>query len=128
MPVNPPDRVQLLDAVLEFLAGDGSAGDDAMRTYERRVAVNLLRIIRRELVAADALLDEECARLTGLLAEQGDAVALNARLCERIRNRDIDIVSAPLLDHLRRTTLAKLAIDNPRYCAYVRALGAASRD
>ncbi len=122
MPLNPPDRLQLLDKVLEILerepatpAGDGSA-------YETRIALSLLRLIRRELATSEQLLEEERLRLVKLLDEAGDVAALNHMLCERIRSGRLDIGGPALLRHLRLTTLAKLAIDNPRYSACRRAL------
>ena len=33
MPVNPPDRLRLLDAVIEVLGQDSSAGGEAMSAY-----------------------------------------------------------------------------------------------
>lgn len=120
MPVNPPDRLQLLDAVLGTLESDPQAAS-GVAAYEARIAISLLRILRRELEAGDALLAGERARLTTLVGQDGDASALNARLCELIRRRQIDIADERLLSHLRTTVLAKLAIDNPRYSAYRRA-------
>ncbi len=123
MPVNPPDRLRLLDAVIEVLGQDSSAGGEAMSAYKSRIALSLLAILRRELALAEGLAAEECARLTALLGCEGDAAALSVALCERIRSRRLDIAAPALLAHLRQTTLGKLAIDNPRYSAYLRATG-----
>jgi predicted RNA polymerase sigma factor len=118
MPLNPPDRLRLLDAILEVLEGREDAATSA---YETRIALSLLRLLRRELDAGEALLAGEQARLRALLGAEGDVAGLNDRLCERIRGRVIQVSDAALLQHLRQTVLAKLAIDNPRYSAYLRA-------
>ncbi|MBW7930316.1 MAG: protein kinase [Gammaproteobacteria bacterium] len=123
MPLNPPHRLQLLDIALEVLeAGTGRAAD-AGSGYELRIALSLLRLVRRELELGDRLLVEEGRRLAALLGEAGDAETLNTLLCERIRQRRLATTDAGLLRHLRLTTLAKLAIDNPRYSACLRAGG-----
>jgi hypothetical protein len=127
MPLNPPDRLRLLDAVIGVIAGEGTAPAADTADYDRRIAVALLRIVRREIDAAEFLCREEQARLAALLGAEADLVSLNARLCELIRSRGIGLETPALLDHLRRTTLAKLSIDNPRYPAYQRALGATPR-
>lgn len=118
MPLNPPDRLQLLDAILEVLEGREDAATSA---YETRIALSLLRLLRRELEAGEALLAGEQARLRALLGTQGDVTGLNHQLCERIRGGVIPVGDPALLRHLRQTVLAKLAIDNPRYSAYLRA-------
>ncbi len=123
MPVNPPDKLRLLDALLGVLEVAQQPGMDAARAYEARIALNLLRTVRREIELADALLSEEQSRLVTLLGASGGVTVLNATLCERIRRRQLDIGEPRLLHHLRRTTLAKLAIDNPRYSACLRAEG-----
>jgi hypothetical protein len=122
MPINPPDKLRLLDALLEVLDVAQQHGADAAKSYEARIALSLLRLVRREIELADELLSEEQARLVTLLGVGGSVTALNATLCERIHRRQIDIGEPRLLHHLRRTTLAKLSIDNPRYSAYLRAV------
>ncbi len=124
MPVNPPDRLRLLDAIIEVLGQDRSAAAEPMDSYKARIALSLLAILRRELALAGGLADEERTRLTALLGCEGDAAALSVALCARIRSRTLDIGAPALLAHLRQTTLGKLAIDNPRYSAYLRATGA----
>lgn len=123
MPLNPPDRLRLLDVALEVLEHDqGPASDGA--AYERRIALSLLRLVRRELAMVDALLADERLRLVSLLGNDADVTVLNAALCDRIRHRELNINDRSLLRTLRLTTLAKLAIDNPRYSGYRRAVGA----
>lgn len=121
MPLNPPDRLQLLDIVLEVLEAPPGMQPGAGMSYDARIALSLLRLIRRELELGDRLAADEHARLAALLDEAGATPALNAALCGRLRQRRLDRADPALLRHLRLTTLAKLAIDNPRYSAYQRA-------
>lgn len=121
MPLNPPARLQLLDIALEVLEREPAAREGDTAAYEARIALSLLRLIRRELERGDTLLDDERQRLAALLGAPGDVAALNDALCARIRRGDWSLADPGLLHHLRLTTLAKLAIDNPRYSAFRRA-------
>lgn len=121
MPTNPPARLQLFDIALEVLEREPGAREGDTAAYEARIALSLLRLIRRELELGDRLLEGERLRLVALLGASGDAAALNGALCQRIRRGGWDLADPGLLHHLRRTTLAKLAIDNPRYSAFRRA-------
>jgi hypothetical protein len=121
MPVNPPDKLRLLDAAIEALQRVEKPAADAPPAYETRIALSLLRTIRREIALADELTGVEHSALVSLLGKDGDVTALNDLLCERIRRRELDSDDPRLVHHLRRITLAKLAIDNPGYSAYLRA-------
>ena len=127
MPVNPPDKLRLLDVVLDVLDMAQQPEIDTAKTYETRIALNLLRLVRREIELTDALHSQEQSQLVTLLRTDGNVMVLNTMLCERIRSRQIDISEPGLLRHLRATTLAKLSIDNPRYSAYLRAVRVAIR-
>ena len=47
---------------------------------------------------------------------------VNAALCQQIRDGKIDYKDHYLIEHLRKTTMDKLSINNPGYSAYKRAL------
>ncbi|MCE7903755.1 MAG: hypothetical protein DYH20_14240 [Gammaproteobacteria bacterium PRO9] len=121
MPLNPPSRLQLFDIALEVLEREPDQEAGGAAAYEARIALSLLRLIRRELALGDAFLEEEHRRLAALLGTPGDLAALNDALCGQLRRGERDIADPRLLQHLRITTLAKLAIDNPRYSACRRA-------
>ena len=129
-----PGPEQLLRAVAAFLRDDagpalGRAGEGAL-AYQARVAANMLDIVRRQILLAPAADADELARLRVLLGntddgdDGGDLAALNRRLAERIAQGSLGADSPGLVDHLWRSTLAKLAVDQPGYDTYRRMTGA----
>ena len=57
-----------------------------------------------------------------LLKKKGEIKDLNKLLCERISNKEINRDNNDLKDHLIRTTMAKLSIDQPNYSGYLKAI------
>jgi hypothetical protein len=90
--------------------------------YYARVADNVLNIARRELELGPPADAAELESLQSLLGTTGDLQALNRELCKRIAESAIPFDEARLIRHLWRVTLDKLAIDQPTYSAYRRAL------
>lgn len=124
-----PDARELLEAVRGFLEEQVVPVLDGTRQFHARVAVNVLRIVARELELGDASLRLEWRRLADLLdeptaEEPGDAAALrtavhtlNATLAERIRAGDADREPwrRRVVAYLRASADDRLAIANPRY-------------
>ena len=54
------------------------------------------------------------------LNEEDNIKELNKLLSEKIRNGEININDDSLKDHLIRTTMAKLSIDQPHYSGYLK--------
>lgn len=86
------------------------------------VARNSLQIIQREINLINNFEEKENIRLENLLKKKGNTRELNKILCERIKTRQIDRKDAELKEHLIKTTMAKLAIDQPNYSGYLKAL------
>lgn len=86
------------------------------------VARNSLQIIKREINLINNFEEKENIRLENLLKKKGNTRELNKILCERIKTRQIDRKDAELKEHLIKTTMAKLAIDQPNYSGYLKAL------
>ena len=122
MPTNRPTRYELLEAVTEFLQNRVMPKLDKHTTFHTRVAVNVLGILRREMEHGPRLDAEELARLKGLLGRKGTLEELNAELCRQIRTGKLDHRNQDLMEHLFRTTMGKVSIDQPHYSAYKRAL------
>jgi hypothetical protein len=142
-----PDPGRLLAAVVRFLREDAgpalARSDESALAYQARVAANMLDIVARQLQFAASADAAELARLRDLLGPQvllddaceaglaAELVRLNQGLADRIASGALDAASPGLTDHLWRSTLAKLAVDQPTYDAYRRALAAdpdAARD
>ena len=124
-----PDARELLEAVRAFLEEQVVPALEGTRQFHARVAANVLAIVGRELAGGEAALRAEWSALVALLdrsaapapasaAELAAAVRdLNATLADRIRNGDADTGAwrQAVLDHLRKTADARLAIANPKY-------------
>jgi len=117
-----PDMVELVAIVREFLERQAMPALEGRVAFHARVAANALAIVERELEQGSRETDRELARLRTLLGTDGDLDALNRELCRRLRSGEVSVETPGLLDHLRATTLAKLAVDQPHYSGYRRAL------
>ena len=80
------------------------------------------QLVERAMRLSPASDAAEQARLKVLLGEDGDLKQLNRRLCALIRNGALTLATPGLAAHLRATTLEKLAVDQPTYAAYRRAI------
>jgi hypothetical protein len=94
----------------------------ARAKFETRMAASALDLVKRAAELAPGYDAKELIRLTALLDERGNLEALNRRLCERIRDGSLSLASPGVAAHVRATTMEKLAIDQPSYAAYRRAL------
>lgn len=113
-----PNNDELLETVHDFLmnvAVKNLGGHDA---FHARVAANSVELVRRSLKRSPISDQLELDRLRALLDMDGDLTELNRELGRRIRNGEIALDSEALKHHLRETTLAKLAIDQPKYASY----------
>src|SRR6185503_6029348 len=90
--------------------------------FHARVAANALAIVERELALGAQQDAAERERLRALLGGDGPLEAQNRALCHEIRAGRIGLDTPGLLEHLRATTLAKLAVDQPTYSSYLRAV------
>lgn len=96
--------------------------EESRSKFEDRLVAAALELADR----ADALAPvsdlAERDRLTALLSETGELEALNRKLCALMRDGALTQSSPGLAAHLRATAMEKLAIDQPTYAAYRRAL------
>jgi hypothetical protein len=117
-----PDASLLIAAVAAFLRDDALPRLDGRVAFHARVAANALDIVRRELETAPAAETAEHERLRALLGRDGTLDALNRELCARIADGSMTLVAPGLADHLWAVALAKLAVDQPTYSGYLKAL------
>lgn len=117
-----PTAVELVDIVADFIRNHAMPQLQGHAAFHARVAANALDIVRRELEIAPRRNAEEFDRLKALLGCDGTLEDLNRELCARIKRGDVALDTPGLVDHLWEITLTKLAIDQPNYSGYVRAL------
>ena len=117
-----PSAGQLVAAVRDFLEKVAQPELRGHSAFHARVAANALAIVERELALGAQQDAAELDRLRALLDGDGPLEAQNRALCGEIRAGRIGLDTPGLLDHLRATTLAKLAVDQPSYSGYRRAL------
>lgn len=110
-----PTAVELLEAVREFIEQDALPALAGRSAFHARVAVNAIAIVERELTLGPANEASERARLATLLGHDGDLDSLRADLSTAIRSGALDERRAEVLDALRASTRAALAIANPKY-------------
>lgn len=119
--MDKPSLQEILTAVREFIELKAVPGLTGHAAFHARVAGNVLAIAERELSLGARADAAERGRLIALLNEDGSLSALNARLCAAIADRTIGLETPGLAEHLRLTTLDKIAIDQPAYSGARRA-------
>ena len=119
MPDDRPTAAELVDAVTEFLERDLQPALDGRLAFHTRVAVNALRIVRREMELGPKL---DTVRYDGLRAllgtDPGDAATareLEIDLARQIRDGSLDERRPELVAHLRATLRLQLDIVHPGY-------------
>ena len=120
-----PTYDELLAAIERFLDDEIVPNSEGARRFHARVALNTIRIVRRELAQEEEQLAAEWAGLEELLgpaerpqsrAALRDAIrGRTEELCERIRRGEADAgpLRQAVLAHVRRTVRDKLLVSNP---------------
>lgn len=121
--MDQPSIRELVEAVREFLENRAMPELKGHTAFHARVAANALAIVVRELEQGATVMQEERMRLSVLLGHDGTLENLNRELCRRIRSGEFTLSTPGLPEHLERTTLDKLAIDQPGYSGVKRAHG-----
>jgi hypothetical protein len=108
-PHDLPDATGLVVAVREFLERDVLTSTEGRIAFHTRVAVNVLRMVERELTVGPAQSTAHAAGLArfGLTSEEELAAA--------IRSGELDHRAAEVRDFVRETVRAKLEVANPKY-------------
>jgi Domain of unknown function (DUF6285) len=119
-----PTPVELIKAVADFLRQEIAPEISGHHAFKLRVSINALDLVTRQLALEQGSDSAEAARLSALLNLQGTLGDLNRALAERIARGEVDLQTPGLTEHLWRTTMDKLAVDQPNYAAYKRELGA----
>tara|TARA_R110000868_G_scaffold877_20_gene6680 strand:- start:14126 stop:14509 length:384 start_codon:yes stop_codon:yes gene_type:complete len=117
-----PTAYELIDIVAEFIRVHAMPQMTGHAAFHALVAANALDIVKRELAIAPKASAEEAVRLQNLLGHDATLDEMNRELCTRIENGELTLDTPGLADHLWAITMTKLAIDQPKYSGYVRAL------
>ena len=113
-----PAAVDLVKSVAKLLQDTVLPQSTGRTAFEVRVAINALELVARQLTHGEDFDAAEMHRLEALLGQAGTLFALNRDLAARIAEGTVEAADPALIDHLWRTTMEKLAIDQPAYAAY----------
>ena len=116
---NPPSKEELIISIINFLENDIISELKGQKRFHAHVAKNSLSIVLRQLRLEKENNSKEKKRLKEILKIEGNLKDLNQILCEKINNEEIDINNDELIDHLYKTTMEKLSIDQPNYSGYL---------
>jgi len=117
MPTSLTPAADLIAVVVDFLEAD-ILRDLALsedKRFNLRVALNLLATAERELCLGPAANAAEGDRLTALVGAEGSIEERNRRLARAIREGVLACGNPQLLDHLHRTLVDALQINNPKW-------------
>lgn len=112
--ISHPTATELSEAVAVFDAESAAPGD-ARQAFLARVTDNARATLAREAEHGARLETDAIARLQALLGKSGDYTALNAELCDDLRDGRLDPLDQAVLAHLRATAIGQIAIDQPSY-------------
>ena len=113
--MDQPSMLELVEAVRSFIETRAMPELKGHTAFHARVAANALGIVARELELGSKSGAEELRGLKSLLGHDGTLDELNRELCRRIRTGDFTLATPGLAEHLERTTLDKVDIDQPQY-------------
>ena len=116
---NPPSKEELITSIIEFIENDVIDELIGQKRFHAHVAKNSLQIVLRQLKVEEENNQSEKSRLKEILKIDKDLNEMNKILCQKIDNEEIDINNNDLIDHLFKTTMEKLSIDQPNYSAYL---------
>lgn len=111
-----PSAKELIEAVKAFIDKTAAPQLTGHAAFHARVASNALATVLRELEIRPAAEAAEKERLEALLGTTGGTTEeLNQKLCDAIRNGEMDLSTQGLLPHLKSTTIDQLSVDQPGY-------------
>lgn len=116
---NPPSKEELLVSIINYIEKDVISELKGEKRFHAHVAKNSLNIILRQLKLEEKNNSLEEKRLKEILKIEKDLEEMNKILCNKINNNEIDINDNKLIDHLYKTTMEKLSIDQPNYSGYL---------
>jgi hypothetical protein len=113
------DAATLVTAAVDFLRSI-EADLGGQKGFHAKVAANALAIVARELAQRPDMV--EAAALGEFLGHDAQLPSLRNEICGRLRMGQLTPETPGLLEALTTATLAKVAVDNPRYSTLARML------
>lgn len=113
MPKSQPEASLLLEGLAAYLEDELLPVLDPYHSFKTRIALNIVNMVRRELVLGPTQAQDEQARLVALLGDGAD----DAALIQRIDSGALSLDDPALRNHLRRSLAEALAINNPKWLA-----------
>ncbi len=112
-----PSVLELLKAVKSFIDDSAAPQLKGHAAFHARVASNALATAMRDLEQRPSAETSEREGLSALLgpSEADTLEALNRTLSEKIKLGEMTVQTPGLLAHLKRTAMAQVEIDQPRY-------------
>ncbi len=119
-----PRATEILPAVAQFLRDTVTTDHSAHTLFQARVAANAVDLAAREAELAPGLNEEERVRLMHILGHDGDLQTQNRALADALLEGRLSLSTPGMKAHLWATSMGKLAVDQPGYASYRRALKA----
>lgn len=120
---NQPTVSELVQAVKNFVDHSAMPELKGRAAFHARVASNVLATILRDLESREENDAAELERLRSLLGEpDGKREDLNETLRRKIRAGELTIQSDGLIEHLKKTAIAQVQVDQPKYSGLKAAL------
>ena len=116
---NPPSKEELITSIIKFLEDDVIHELKGQKRFHAHVAKNSLSVILREIQLEESNNKSEKERLEKILKTNDSIKKMNKLLCQNVDNEQIDISDNHLIDHLFKTTMEKLSIDQPSYSSFL---------
>lgn len=116
--LHKPGVEEILRSVLDLLQQDILPAIDKDSKISLLLIINALKIVSREITLLDSNEEREIERLNQIVGESGTIATLNQILAEKIATGNILQDDPLLVEHLIKTTLESLAIDQPGYVNY----------
>ena len=112
-----PSVPELIEAVKAFIDETAAPNLKGHAAFHARVASNALATVLRDLELRPGAESEERAGLIKLLQanDTQSTDELNRELSAQIRSGQMSLSTPGLIEYLKRTTMAQVEIDQPRY-------------
>jgi aminoglycoside phosphotransferase (APT) family kinase protein len=120
--VDMPRADELIVSVRDFLRQDVMSETSGRTNFMARVASNSLDIVLREWQLGERAKQQELEGLQSLLSEGGDLSSLRWKLVKQLRSGERSLADEPLKAHLRNAVVNQIAIDQPKYTGFKRAV------